>query len=155
MPGPGLGMELHRARVQLRVVEALDGAVVERDVGRLAVVARRDGEAVVLARHEDAARRALEHRVVGAAVTERQLVGRVPGGEPEELVPEADAEDARAAEQAANRLDLGDERLRVTGAVRQQDAVEAGEVVGVGDVREHRHRRARRRSRRMIEVLAP
>ena len=54
-PGPGLRVELHRVRAQLGEVEALDGAVVERDVRRLLGVARRDREAVVLDRHEHAA----------------------------------------------------------------------------------------------------
>src|ERR671922_2848067 len=64
----GLGVELHRARAQLWEVEPLDGAVVERDVRRLARLARLDGEPVVLARDEDALAAPLEHRVVGAAV---------------------------------------------------------------------------------------
>ena len=80
--------------------------------------------------------------MVGAAVAERQLVGLVPGGEPEQLVAEADAEHARPAEQAADRLDLGDERLRIAGAVREQDAVEPGELVRIGVMREDRHGRA-------------
>ena len=76
-------------------------------------------------------------------MAEGQLVGLVARREAEQLVPEADAEHARAPEQVADRRDLLDERLRVAGAVRQHHAVEAGEVVGVGDVREHRHRGAR------------
>ena len=38
----------------------------------------------------------------------------------------------------ADRLDLGDERLGIAGAVREQDTVEAGEVVGVDRAREDR-----------------
>ena len=73
---PGLGVELHGARAQLGEVEALDGAVVQRDVRRLRALGRLDREAVVLARDEHAARLALEHRMVRAAVAERQLVRR-------------------------------------------------------------------------------
>ena len=54
-PGPASGMELERARAQLREVEAFDRAVVERDVRRLGGLARAHREAVVLARDEDAA----------------------------------------------------------------------------------------------------
>ena len=52
--------------------EALDRAVVERDMGDLAAVAL-DREAVVLARDEHLVRPDLEHRVVRAAMAERQL----------------------------------------------------------------------------------
>src|SRR5215212_4055523 len=69
-----LGMELRRAGAQVAEVEALDGAVVEGDVRRLARLRRLDGEAVVLARDEDAAARALQHRVVRTAVPEGELV---------------------------------------------------------------------------------
>src|SRR4051812_42016235 len=72
-PRPRLRMELHAAGAQLRVREALDGAVVERLVRRAAVLGRLDREAVVLARHEHALRAAVEHRMVRAAVAERQL----------------------------------------------------------------------------------
>src|SRR3954465_13143820 len=71
-PRPRLRVELHGARARLRHREALDGAVVERDVSRLAALARRDREAVVLRSDEHAAARAFEHRMVGAAVAERQ-----------------------------------------------------------------------------------
>src|SRR3954464_2293098 len=49
---PRLGMELHRGCGQLRKVEALDGAVVQRDVRGGRPRAWRDREAVVLARDE-------------------------------------------------------------------------------------------------------
>src|SRR6476646_4059220 len=80
----GLGMELHRPRAQVGVVEALDRAVVERDVCRLATLGRAHGEAVVLARHEHAARAPVDHGMVRAAVAERELEGLVPGREREQ-----------------------------------------------------------------------
>ena len=132
---PGLGMELHRPCAELRIREALDGAVVERLVRRRAVLGRHDGEAVVLACHENAARLPFEHGMVGTAVAERQLERRETGREREQLVTEADAEDGDAAEQLADRRDLVGERLGIAGPVREQDAVEPGERAGVDVVR--------------------
>src|SRR5438309_10039038 len=100
-------MELDGAGPLARKVEALDGAVVEGDVGRLARLARRDREPVVLARDEDAARRALEHRMVGPTVTERELERLVPGRERQQLVTEADPEDRDASNQVAQCHLLG------------------------------------------------
>ncbi len=48
--------------------------------------------------------RALEHRVVRAAVAERELERLVPGREREQLVAEADAEDRHPAEQVAHSV---------------------------------------------------
>src|SRR6266550_4421025 len=77
-PGAGLWMELHRPRPLAAQLQALDGAVVERDVRLLARLCRRDREAVVLRRDENAVRGALEHRMVRAAVAERELVRLAP-----------------------------------------------------------------------------
>src|SRR5579862_3334931 len=79
--GSRLRMELERARAQLREGEPFDGAVIERHVRRLLGVVRAYGEPVVLARHEDAPVRALQHRMVRAAVAEGKLERLVPGGE--------------------------------------------------------------------------
>src|SRR5262245_42721410 len=106
---PGLGVELERARAQVWEIEAFDGSVVEGDVGRLGCFARPDCKPVVLARDEDATRMALEHRMVRAAVAERELVGLVAGRAGDELVAEADAEHRRPAEQLLHRLRLGSE----------------------------------------------
>src|SRR5512132_2214525 len=78
-PGAGLRVELHRTGALAAQLEALDRAVVERDVRLLAGLGRSDGEAVVLGRDEDAVRRALEHRVVRAPVAERELVRLATG----------------------------------------------------------------------------
>src|SRR5256714_13590017 len=86
-----LRMELRRARAQLRVVEPLDRAVVERDVCHALVVARRDGEAVVLGGHEHARSAAIEDGMVCAAGPERVLERLSTGRERQELVAEADA----------------------------------------------------------------
>ena len=58
-------------------------------------------------------------------MAEGQLVRAVAGREAEELVTEADAEDGHAAERVAHDLVSACERLRVAGAVREDDAVEA------------------------------
>src|SRR6266511_5734665 len=89
-PRARFGMELHRARAQLGEVEALDRAVVEGNVRRLPRLAGRDREAMVLAGDEDAARGPLDDGVIRAAVAVGELERRVPGGEREQLVAEAD-----------------------------------------------------------------
>src|SRR5579859_1881019 len=137
--GTGFWMELQRTSAQLREREALDRSVVERDVRRLFGVRGTHGEAVVLARDEHTLVCALQHRMVRAAMAERELERLVPGGHREHLVAEADAEDARAAEQVAHRLHLGLERAGIAGARREEHTVVAGEVVRARVVRMHRH----------------
>ena len=80
--------------------------------------------------------------MVGAAMAERELVRRVAGREAQELVAEADPENGDAAEELAHNLGLGDEGLGVAGAIREDDAVEAGEFVRRGRVRADGHRGA-------------
>ena len=82
-----------------------------------------DGEAVVLRRDQHLAGSPLEHRVVRASMAERQLRRREAGGEAEQLMPQADAEDWHAAEQPRDLGDLRCERRRVARPVREQDAV--------------------------------
>ena len=94
-PGRGLGVELHAGEAVAG--EALAGAVVQRDVRDVAV--RDHREAVVLDGDEHAAGRDVAHRVVRAAMAERQLEGLVAEREAEQLVAEADAEERDAAEQ--------------------------------------------------------
>ena len=68
-------------------------------------------------------------------MAEGELVRAVPGREAEQLVAEADAEDGNAAERVAHDLGLCLQRLGVAGSVREDDAVERGELVGRGRVR--------------------
>ncbi len=63
-------------------------------------------------------------------MAEGELVRAVPGREAEELVTEADAEDGNAAERVAHDLCLCLQWLRVAGPVREDDAVERGQLVG-------------------------
>ena len=141
----GLGVELDGACAQVGEVEALDRAVVERHVRRLVALGRLDREAVVLARDEHPSGFALEHRMVRAAVAEWQLVRAVTRREAEQLVPEADPEDGHASEEVAHDLRLGLQRLGVAGPVREDDAVEPGELVGGRRMRDTRSRRLPRR----------
>src|SRR5438477_10892770 len=85
-PRARLGMELRRARTQLRVVQAFDGAVVERGVRDAVALARRDRESVVLRGDEHAARLVVDDGMVRAAMAERELERLVSGRECEQLV---------------------------------------------------------------------
>src|SRR5687768_14052232 len=98
-PWAGLGVELERLGAHPAQLEAFDGPVVERDVRLLPRVARRDREAVVLRRDEDGVRRALEDRMVRAAVAERELERPASGCEGKELVAEADPENRDPSDQ--------------------------------------------------------
>src|SRR6185312_2980019 len=82
-PGAGLRMELDGLRALARKLQALDRAVVQRDVRLLARPRRGDGETVVLGGDDDGVGLALEDGVVRAAVAEGQLVRLAPGGERE------------------------------------------------------------------------
>ena len=77
--------------------------------------------------------------MVRAAVPEWELERPVARREPEELVPETDAEHGRPSEEVADRLDLAFERLGISGAVREHDSVEGRKLVGSRRVREDRH----------------
>src|SRR5262245_46163117 len=83
-PRARFGVELRRARAQLRVVEALDGAVVQRGVGNALAVPRGDREAMVLRRDQNAASRVVDDRVVCAAMSERKLEGLASGRQREQ-----------------------------------------------------------------------
>src|ERR1700757_540486 len=109
-------MELEGAGAQVGQLKALDRPVVERDVRHPGRLARPDGEAVVLARDEHAAAETFVHRVVRAAVPERELVRLVARRASDQLVAEADPEDVRATEQVAHGPGLRLERLGVSGA---------------------------------------
>ena len=74
--------------------------------------------------------------MVGAAVAEGELVRLVAGREAEQLVAEADAEHGHAAEQLPHDLHLVGERLRVAGAVREQDGVVGEQLLRIDRVRE-------------------
>ena len=119
-------MVLHGEERQLLVREALDGPVVEVDVRELGAAAERvdvDGEAVVLRGDLDLAGGQIHDRLVAAVVAELELVGAAAEREPEDLVPEADAEDRHLAEQRARRSRRVRHGGGIAGAVGQEDAV--------------------------------
>src|SRR5215210_1967104 len=99
-------MELNGPGAQIREIETLDRPVVQRDVRRLASLARLHSEPVVLARDQHPAAPTLQHRMVRAAMAELELERPVPGGEREQLVPEANAEHRHLSEQVCDGGDL-------------------------------------------------
>src|SRR5688572_9613120 len=114
--GARLGMELHRAHVERLVPEALERAVEEAPVRDLDLAGRGAGgghrEAVVLARDEHPSGGDVEHRVVRAPMAEMELLDPEAEREPEELVPETDAEDREPAEKRAGDFDSRGDRFR-------------------------------------------
>ena len=91
---------------------------------------------------EHPVRRALEHRVVRAAVAERELVGLVAGRERRAAGGRGRSRGSARVRSARARRRLVRERLGVAGAVREEDAVVAGELVRVDVVRKDRDRGA-------------
>ena len=71
-----------------------------------------DREAVIVRGDFDALRKLVEHRMIGAAMSELQLVGLAAAGEAENLVAEADAEDRVLADELADVVDLGVRAVR-------------------------------------------
>jgi hypothetical protein len=97
---------------------------------------------MVLAGDEHLARLQVLDRVVGAVVAELHLHRLRARGEPEQLVPEADAEGGNArAHDLADRLDRVLARLRIPGAIGEEHAVglERHRFLRAGGGREHRH----------------
>src|SRR5216684_1047850 len=105
--------------------EPLDDAVVEIDMGHARSGHRgiRDRVTVVLGGHLDDAGRDAANRMVRAVVTEGELVGLAAEGGCEDLVPKADAEDRHCSDELANGRAKVAERGRISGAVREEDAV--------------------------------
>src|SRR2546421_6158087 len=94
-PRCGFGVILDGEDGQLLVAHAFDAVVVEVDVcdfnfGRETVGCNR--EAVIVRSDLDRAGGAFKDRLIAAAMTEAQFIGRAAEGTPQELMPEADAE---------------------------------------------------------------
>src|SRR5581483_615039 len=98
---------------------AVEQALVRRDERRAVEVRRVDREAVVVRRDEHAARLDVADGVVAAAVPELELPRRRSEREPEDLVPEADAEERQLPEELLRALDAVGDRGGVAGAVRE------------------------------------
>src|SRR5438309_10021398 len=126
-PGARLGMPLKAERRPVGACEALQAAVEERYVGGLEVRRERvrvDREAVILAGDDDRSSLQVLHRVAGAALPALHLHGLGAGGEPHELVAEADPESRNPGvddlADGAYRVVAG---LRVARTVRQEHPV--------------------------------
>ena len=156
--GGGLGVVLHREGRDVEGAEALDDVVVESDVADLdAAVAGRavelavdrgvDREAVVVRGDLDAAGGLVEHRLVDAAVPERELVGAEAEGAAEQLVAEADAEERQpVVEHAAQQRDVAVRGGRVARAVRveHRDGLDRPDALDRDVLRQHVHVEAAR-----------
>ena len=131
-------MILHGERRDVEAPQTLERPVVQVPVGELDAPERRphdvpiarppvglDREPVVVARDLDAAGPQVLHGLVRAAVPERQLGRPTAEREPQELVPEADAEHRHSPEQLAARVDPIRRRGGVARPVGQDHAVES------------------------------
>ena len=101
-------------------------------------------EVMVLRGDFDPAGQQVPDRVVAAVVAEFQPPALRAGGEAEELVPEADAEERDLARESADCVDRVTERRGVGRAVREENAVRLqGERIGRGrGGRQHGHAHA-------------
>src|SRR5258707_3418826 len=119
----GLGVVLNGERLELGNGEAFARLVVEVHVRGLRAPLERseiDGEAVVLRGDLDLAGGLVEHRLVDAAMAELELVRGGAEGEAEKLVPEADAEEGSASEEALDGVDGVRDRGRITGSIGKE-----------------------------------
>ena len=128
-PRARLGMPLERERRPIGALDPLQRAVEQRPMRRATIRRQRvflHGETVVLARDHDAPRIELDDGVVRAVMAELHLLRLRAAREPQELMPETDAERRHAdVDDRADRLDRVVARLRIAGAVRQEHAVRA------------------------------
>src|SRR5262249_28245559 len=125
-PGGRFGMVLDAEHRQPAVAHALQGSIVQIHVRRLQL--GREGlrayrEAMILGRDLHFVRTLVEHRLISAAVAELQLEGLAAQRQAEQLMAQTDSEDRLLADQAANGVDGVTERLRIAGAVGQENAV--------------------------------
>ena len=95
--------------------------------------------------------------MVGAAMSEFQLVRLAAQREAEQLVAQADAEDRLLADQLADVADLRHQRLRIARTVGEKNSVgfERQHVLRAGQRRHHRDAAPACTSRRRILCLMP
>ena len=129
--GRGLRVVLHGEERQLAMAHPFDGAVVQIEVGDLERGRARHPvrianyrEAMVLGGDEHLTGAQIAHRMIAAAVAVGQLGRRSAEGEPDQLMPEADAErrQPRAGE-LANGVERVVDRRRIARAVRKEEPV--------------------------------
>jgi hypothetical protein len=132
----GFGVVLDRETTLLGAADALNDAVIEIHVAHHAALQRigYDRVVVVLGGDFNASGREILDGMVAAVVTEGQLERSSSESVGQELVAEADAKDRRGAKKICEYRDLRPESSRVTGAVREEDAVgmKLTNVVGAG-----------------------
>src|SRR5471030_2597333 len=143
--GRGFRMVLHAEDRMVAQPEAFERLIVEihvRDfhVARVERI-RVHREAVIVRRDLHLLRYFVAHRMVGAAVAEFQLIGLAAKREPQQLVPQADAEDRLLADEFANVGHLGLQRFGVARAVRKEHAIglERQHIFGGGEGWDHRY----------------
>src|SRR6266511_3706171 len=123
-PRRSLRVVLHGEHGQLAVAHALGGAVIEIDVrlhetGLLHGL-RVHGEAMVLRGDLDTAGEEILDWMIGAVVTELELLRLSAERQAENLVAEADAEDRRLADEPAHRLHEIGHGFGIARAVREE-----------------------------------
>ena len=106
----GFRVILHAEHRLAAVAEAFQRLVVQIhvrdfDVARVERI-RIHREAVIVRGDLDALRQLVDHRMIGAAMPELQLVSFAAQRQPENLVTQADAEDRRLADQSPHIIDL-------------------------------------------------
>src|SRR5437660_12065927 len=82
-----------------------------------------DGEVVVVSRYFDLSSLQIFDRMVSAVVAELELEGLPSQRDSRQLMPQTDSEDRLAAHQPADGIDCIRARLRITGAVREENSV--------------------------------
>src|SRR5207253_7740410 len=118
--------KLYRTHRQVVMHQAFDRAVVEVAMAYAEAAARRqalgiDLELMVLRPHGHSARQQVEHRMIAAVVAESQPRRTRPGGLPEQLVTEADAEHRHALDELLGHRHRRLQLRRITGTVREHD----------------------------------
>ena len=127
----GFGVILHGKQGELAVAHALDGAIVQVQMGDLERLGTRDRpgvsnhrEAMILRGDQDLAGAQITHRVIAPPVAVRELRGRAAEGEADELMTQTDSEGGQAP---AREISDGFDRVRYRGgiarSVRKEESV--------------------------------
>src|SRR5207244_4168159 len=122
-----LGVILHAKRWMVAVAEAFERLIVEIDVGNVDLVEveriRIDCEAMIVRSNLDLLCDLVNHGVIGAAMTELEIISLASDREAQELMAEADAEDGHASDELAEIGHLRLQRLGIAGAVVEKHTV--------------------------------
>src|ERR1700723_62647 len=121
-----LRMVLHGKKWHSRSLQTLDGVVVQIEMRQYRASLQRfvvDREAVVLRRDLDPPRAEIHHRMICAMMPEIEFVGLAAERQPQQLMPEADAEYRLLAQNARDGSVSVRQRRGVAGSVRQENTV--------------------------------